>query len=69
LALLPRVYEPGLGAAFWVGWVGCLLLLAYQHWVVRPGDLSRLDTAFFTANGVLALWLFALTALDLLALG
>jgi 4-hydroxybenzoate polyprenyltransferase len=66
LALLPRTYEAGLGAAFWVGWAGCLALLAYQHWVVRPGDLSRLNAAFFTANGVLAVWLFTLTALDIL---
>jgi len=65
LALLPRIY-PGLGAGFWVGWTGCLLLIAYQHWVVRPGDLSRLNAAFFTANGALSVWLFAATALDVL---
>jgi len=65
LALLPRIY-PGLGAGFWVGWTGCLLLIAYQHWVVRPGDLSRLNAAFFTANGALSVWLFAATALDIL---
>ncbi len=67
LALLPRVYPPGLGAAYWGGGAGCAALLAYQHWVVRPGDLSRLNAAFFKANGVLAVWLFALTAVDLLA--
>jgi 4-hydroxybenzoate polyprenyltransferase len=69
LALLPRVYEGGvngLGAGFWVGWAGCLLLIAYQHWVVRPNDLSRLNAAFFTANGALSLWIFAATALDIL---
>jgi 4-hydroxybenzoate polyprenyltransferase len=71
LALLPRVYAGsglggGLGTGFWVGWVGCLLLIAYQHWVVRPGDLSRLNAAFFTANGALSVWLFAATALDIL---
>lgn len=66
LAVLPSVYPPGLGAAYWVGWVGCLLLVAYQHWVVRPGDLSRLDAAFFQANGALAVWLFVTTALDIL---
>ncbi|HYG63777.1 MAG TPA: UbiA-like polyprenyltransferase [Thermoanaerobaculia bacterium] len=66
LALLPRVYPPGLGAGFWVGWAGCLALIAYQHWVVRPGDLSRLNAAFFTANGVLSVWLFAAIALDIL---
>ncbi|MFL6196035.1 MAG: UbiA-like polyprenyltransferase [Thermoanaerobaculia bacterium] len=66
LALLPRAYSPGLGLGYWVGWAGCLLLIAYQHWIVRPGDLSRLNAAFFTANGALSLWLFAATALDIL---
>lgn len=66
LALLPRVYSPGLGTWYWVGWTGCLLLLLYQHWVVRPGDLSRLNAAFFNANGALSVWLFAATALDIL---
>ncbi|HEV2846271.1 MAG TPA: UbiA family prenyltransferase, partial [Thermoanaerobaculia bacterium] len=65
LALIPQVY-PGLGPAYWIGWAGCLALIAYQHWVVRPGDLSRLNAAFFTANGALSLWLFAATALDIL---
>jgi len=66
LALLPRIYPPGLGAGFWIGWTGCLLLIAYQHWIVRPNDLSRLNAAFFTANGALSLWLFVATALDVL---
>jgi len=66
LALLPAAYPQGLGRAYWVGWAGCLLLIAYQHWVVRPGDLSRLNAAFFTANGALSVWLFAATALDIL---
>lgn len=65
LALLPLVYS-GLGLAFWIGWGGCLALISWQHWVVRPGDLSRLNAAFFTANGVLSVWLFALTAADIL---
>jgi 4-hydroxybenzoate polyprenyltransferase len=66
LALLPFVYPPGLGAGFWLGFAGCAALLAWQHWLIGPGDLSRLDAAFFTANGVLAVWLFAATAADLL---
>jgi 4-hydroxybenzoate polyprenyltransferase len=66
LALLPRFYPPGLGMWYWLGWAGCALLIAYQHWVVRPRDLSRLNAAFFTANGVLSAWLFAWTALDIL---
>jgi 4-hydroxybenzoate polyprenyltransferase len=65
LATLPLVYPPGLGTAYWIGWAGCFALLAGQHALVRPGDLSRLDAAFFTANGALSVWLFAATALDL----
>ena len=67
LAILPTTYPPGLGIAFWIGVGGCAGLLAYQHWIVRPSDLSRLNAAFFTANGVLATWLFAATTVDLLA--
>jgi hypothetical protein len=33
---------------------------------VRPGDLSRLDAAFFQANGALSVWLFAATAVAIL---
>lgn len=66
LALLPRQYPPGLGTSYWIGVVGCIGLLGYQHWIVRPGDLSRLNAAFFQTNGFLAVWLFAATALDLL---
>ena len=29
-------------------------LLVYEHSLVRPGDLSRLDAAFFTMNGVIS---------------
>ena len=69
LAVLPWLYPPGLGTAYWVGVVGCAALLIYQHWIVRPNDLSRLDAAFFQANGLLATWLFAMTAIDVLPLG
>lgn len=66
LALLPRIYPPGLGTFYMVGWLGCAALLAWQHWVVRPADLSRLDAAFFQANAFLSVWLFAATAVDIL---
>jgi len=66
LAALPALYPPGLGTAYWVGVAGCAVALAYQHAIVRPGDLSRLNAAFFTANGILSVGLFAATAVDLL---
>jgi len=66
LALLPRIYPAGLGWVYWLGLAGCAAMVAYQHAVVKPGDLSRLNAAFFTANGVLSVWLFATTAADVL---
>ncbi len=66
LVALPFVYPPGLGWAWWVGVAGCAALLFWQHWIVRPGDLSRLDAAFFQANGVLSVWLFVMAWVDLL---
>lgn len=66
LAALPSVYPSALGAGYWVGFGGCLVLVFGQHWVLRPHDLSRLDAAFFQANGALAAWLFATTAVGIL---
>jgi 4-hydroxybenzoate polyprenyltransferase len=42
------------GALYWLGVAAVALLLAYEHSLVRPGDLRRLDTAFFTMNGVIS---------------
>lgn len=71
LALLPRLYlgeQTALGVGYWLGWLGCLVLVGYQHWIVRPRDLSRLNAAFFLANGALSLWLLAATLVDILLL-
>ena len=42
-------------------------LLAYEHAIVSPGDLRRLDTAFFTMNGVISVAFFAFVLADALA--
>jgi 4-hydroxybenzoate polyprenyltransferase len=42
------------GALYWLGVAGVTALLAYEHALVRPDDLRRLDTAFFTMNGVIS---------------
>jgi 4-hydroxybenzoate polyprenyltransferase len=39
-------------------------ILAYEHQLVRPGDLSRLDAAFFTMNGVMSVVVFGFALLD-----
>jgi 4-hydroxybenzoate polyprenyltransferase len=44
----------GLGAFYWVGWLAVVALLIYEHSLVRPSDLSRLDMAFFNVNGYIA---------------
>jgi 4-hydroxybenzoate polyprenyltransferase len=43
------------GVSYWLGVVAVALLLAYEHSLVRPDDLRRLNAAFFTVNGVIAL--------------
>ncbi len=49
----------GLGAAYWGGLAITAALLAYEHAIVRPDDLSRLNLAFFNVNGVISVTLFA----------
>jgi len=51
-----------------VGWLGIAavaLLLAYEHAIVSPRDLRRLNAAFFTMNGVIAMVFLAFVAADL----
>jgi 4-hydroxybenzoate polyprenyltransferase len=55
------------GAFYWLGVAAVAVLLAYEHAIVRPGDLSRLDAAFFTVNGVISVVFFGFVALDVLA--
>jgi len=43
------------GALYWLGVAAVAALLAYEHSLVRPGDLRRLDAAFFTVNGVISI--------------
>jgi 4-hydroxybenzoate polyprenyltransferase len=49
----------GLGWLYWLGVATVAVLLAYEHSLVRPGDLRRLDAAFFTVNGVISVVFFA----------
>ncbi len=49
----------------WLGIAAAALLLAYEHSLVSPGDLRRLNAAFFTMNGVIATVFLAFVAADL----
>ena len=52
------------GALYWLGVAAVALLLAYEHSLVRPDDLRRLDTAFFTMNGVISVVFAAFVIVD-----
>ena len=51
----------GLGFPYYVGWALAAALLVYEHRLVSPTDLSRLDMAFFNVNGYIALIVFGFT--------
>jgi 4-hydroxybenzoate polyprenyltransferase len=63
LATVVLLVAVGLGLAlgwlYWAGVVAVAVLLAYEHSLVSPGDLRRLDAAFFTVNGVISVMFFA----------
>jgi len=47
-----------LGLTYWIGLGVVCALFLYEHALVRPGDLRRLDAAFFTVNGVISVVFF-----------
>jgi 4-hydroxybenzoate polyprenyltransferase len=53
-----------LGAWYWLGVAAVAALLVYEHLLVRPSDLRRLDAAFFTVNGVIAVVLLVFVVLE-----
>ena len=54
-----------LGLVFLVGIVLISGLLFYQHWLVRPDDLNRVNIAFFNVNAVISFGIFVLGCLDI----
>ena len=58
LALVAFGAGAGLGAAYYAGVVIGAAVIAYEHRLVKPGDLSRLDAAFFSANGLVSIVVF-----------
>lgn len=66
LFLLALVGTAGLGVWYLAGVGAAAAILLYEHSLVRPGDLSRLDAAFFTMNGVMSVVLFAFVLLNYL---
>lgn len=54
----------GFGAWYFVGVAAAAGILAYEHQLVKPGDLSRLDAAFFRMNAVMSVTVFVFALLD-----
>jgi 4-hydroxybenzoate polyprenyltransferase len=54
------------GALYWIGVAAVAGLLLYEHSLVSPRDRRRLDTAFFTMNGVISVTFFAFVLGDVL---
>jgi len=57
----------GFGAWYYVGVAAAAGILAYEHNLVKPGELSRLDAAFFRMNAVMSVTVFGFALLDRLA--
>jgi 4-hydroxybenzoate polyprenyltransferase len=64
LFLLPHVF-PGFGLIWNIGVAATTLLLIYEHAIVTPDDLTRVNDAFFNCNAVISLGLFAIGVVDL----
>ena len=64
LAALPLVYPP-FGWIYGAGVAAVAVLLVYEHALVRPDDLSRVNAAFFNVNAVISLGLLAVGIVDL----
>jgi 4-hydroxybenzoate polyprenyltransferase len=56
----------GLGPVHLAGMVLVLAILVYEHWIVRPSDLSRINKAFFDLNGYISIAYFAAMLVDVL---
>ncbi len=63
LLVLWRVAE--LGPVYLIGVAAVAVLLAYEHWLVRPNDLTRVNLAFFQVNSIISVGLLAVVLLDL----
>jgi 4-hydroxybenzoate polyprenyltransferase len=59
----------GFGPLWWIGLALAAGAFGYEHAIVKPADLSRVNRAFFTANGFVGIALFAFALADLVVLG
>ena len=65
--LLALGYTLHLGPWYMAGFAATLVMLCYEHWLLRNGDLGKLDAAFFNMNGYISITIFLFTLADVLA--
>ncbi len=67
VALLFTLYNfMHLGTFFLLGIIATVAMLLYEHWLLRNGDLNKLDAAFFNMNGYISVTIVLFTAADVL---
>jgi 4-hydroxybenzoate polyprenyltransferase len=66
LALVPLVYPLMIGWIWWAGVAGIAALLVYEHGLVKPDDLARVNVAFFNVNAIVSIGLLAVGAIAIL---
>jgi 4-hydroxybenzoate polyprenyltransferase len=69
VGLFLLVFLAGLRYIYLIGWLMICVLLIYEHRIVKPDDLSRVNMAFFTINGAVSLLLMVFTLCDILYYG
>lgn len=58
-------FQANFGLIYWIGTAIFLILLTYQHLIVKPNDLSKVNLAFFTTNGVASVLFACFTIAEL----
>lgn len=66
--LIAAGFELPFGWLYWIGVLNFSLMIAYQHSLVKPHDLSKVNIAFFTTNGIASLIFAVFTITDLVVL-
>ena len=56
----------GFGVLFWIVLIAITLLVVWQHWLVRPDDLDRVNQAFFNVNATISILLLVFGSVDCL---
>ena len=56
----------GMGIIYWIGWAAIAAILYWEHRIVRPGDLARINRAFFDFNAYVSMGYFLATLADVL---